>query len=331
MAYYASTNENNRLMFGTPGIVISGVLMLVMAILSYCLPQTGITEGNQGICLPSPNLWDISELASFLLNIALIGIVALVVLLLNKRFNFIQSHTALFAAAFLIITGSNPWLTFRLSSSVLFALVILIAVWILFNLYDSRNATVGVFLLFSTLAFGAMVQYAFVLMIPIFLIGTMYMKVLRVKEFVAMLLGLAAPFWIVFGFGIVDFDDFSMPTLTNLFNNITSSLDRLWLFIYVGLTVLIALLLAFVNAGKVFAASSQIRAYNSFINLLGIALAWYMVFDYKNILVYIVAFNLIAGIQIAHFFSGNRIYYDYLYYGIGVAAYIALFSLIIYA
>lgn len=327
---YSSPNEQNRLMFGTPGIAISGIFMLAMAIFSFCMPQDVNFGGNKGICLPSPDQWSLSEFASFSINIILLGITAILVLLLNKRFNFIQSHTALFASAFMIITGSNPWLTYRLGSSAIFAIVMLIALWILFNLYDSRNATVGVFLLFSTLAFGAMVQYAFVLIIPIFIIGTMHMKVLRIKEFIAILLGLAAPFWIVFGFGIVDFKDFSMPSLTNFFDNFSSSIDLLWLFVSIGLTVVIALMLGFANVAKVFAASSQIRAYNSVINLLGIALVWYMIFDYKNIMVYIVAFNLIAGIQIAHFFSSKKIYYGYLYYLLGIAAYIAIFCFIIY-
>ena len=329
MAYYSTSNDNNRLMFGTPGIVISGTLMLVMAILSFCIMDNTQLSGNQGLCLPSPNLWNINPIIGFVLNIMTIGLCGLILILINKEFNIVRSHTVIFTSSFFVITGCNPWLTGNLNSASIFALLMLVCIHILFKLYGIRNATSGIFMLFSTLAFGTMIQYAFVLMIPIFMIGAMYMNVLRMKEFTAACMGIIAPYWIMLGFGIIDLDDISLPTLTNLFNNLTPSANILWLLIIVGYTFLIALFLAFVNASKVFATGSQIRAYNSFINLLGITLAWYMVFDYTNILVYVTTFNLITGLQIAHFFGQNKINYGYIYYLTGIVLYISLLILII--
>ncbi len=329
MAYYTTSTDSNRLMFGTPGIVISGILMLAMAILSFIFVDNHASNDSLGLCLASANLWKINSVVSFLLNIGVIGAIGLGLIILNKRYNVINSHTALFTSVFFLLTGSNVWLTGGLTSSTIFALVIIISLDILFKTYGSRNATMGVFMLFSTLSFGTMIQYAFVLIIPIFLIGTMYMNVLRPKELVAALLGMICPYWIFIGFGIIDFSDFSLPRLTNLFTHIASAIDILWLMIMVGLTFIIALCLAIFNVEKVFATSSQTRAYNSFINLLGISMAWYMVFDYNNLLTYLTIFNCITGIQIAHFFGNGKIPYSYIYLLGGVCIYIALFILII--
>lgn len=328
MNYSSTSNDSNRLMFGTPGIVISGTLMLAMAILSFCFTENTPFFENFGICLPSPNLWNINPTAGFIANIFVISLCGLAMIWLNKNFNIVAGHSILFSSAFFLITGSNPWLTNGLDSASIFALTMIVAIHLLFKTYGTRNATSELFLLFSTLAFGSMIQYAFALMIPIFLIGAMYMNVFRLREIIAAALGIVAPYWILIGFGVVSINDIVFPSLSNIFANTAPSFSVLLVLISVGFTFLTALLLAFFNAQKVFASSAKIRAYNSFINLLGITLAWYMVFDHTNLITYAMALNLIAGLQIAHFFGRNRINYGYAYYMTGIAIYISLFILI---
>lgn len=311
--------------------MVAVAVLFVMAVMTFDFVPNIALESDYGICLKSVKDWQMPHFLSWSLNIISFGLSALLVLWLNKEFRFIHDSTKLFATVYIFLSATNPWLTYSFSAQSLFTLLTLIATFVLFSQFGKRNAAEGMFIAFSTLSAGSIFQYSFALMIPIFLVATMYLNTLRIKETCAAILGILAPYWIALGFGLIDLQDFRIPDLqTIFFSNFISEIP-IWMLLNVAFTSLLTLLLALSNSIKVFATNSQTRAYNSIFNLFAFALFWYMLFDFANIATYIPMLNLMAGIQIAHFFVINPTRRASLFFTVVAGIYVTLFCLTLYA
>lgn len=321
----------NALLGGLPGLVVSGVLYFIMALMAYTYLPAEILEGSAGICFPSPNQWQIPSILSFISVLVLTSVCVMLSLGLNTRFsNLIPGTGVLYATMFLIGQGAVPWSNSGLSSSLILLTVSLICIHILFSLYGQKNASKGIFIIFSTLAWGAMIQYAFILLIPIFLLGAMFLSVLRIRETGAAILGILTPFWIITGFDIITIQDIELPTLTNLFYTFTTPGSLFYMLITLGFSSLVMMLLTVSNAMSPSAGQQQ-RSYLAFINLLGISTVWYMVFDSSNILAYSSLLMFSLGFQTARYAALPRHKFAYLPVVITVPILVTLFFLTIYS
>lgn len=326
-AYYSNSNNS---VAGQPGLWGAAGLLFLLSVAAYGFAPAVRFESLYGVCLPAPAGWDLPQWGGWALNLAVLALAAFASVVLNREWRFIHDNTVLFASVFLLFTGANPWSVGMFGAGGLFALMVLVATMLLFSQYGERNATRGLFLAFSVLGVGSMMQHAFLLMIPIFVIGAMYLNVLRLKELAACVLGVVAPYWIGIGFGLIGFDDFALPELTNIFTDAAVGAIPFWSVLATALTALLSLLLALSNSVRVFSTNTQTRACNSFFNLLSVALFWYMIFDFSNMTTYLPLFNLMAGIQAAHFFVLNRVRRGVIVAGIVAVFYVALFVLTLY-
>lgn len=272
----------------------------------FYLPTSRI-EGDLGICFHSPNMWQLSPLVSFLVNLGLILVVATGMQLLNRRYNFIRINDFTTFSIYLTLTACNPWITQWFGSSTLLALANLTCWSLLFDSYRSRNATQQVFTVASILSIGSMIQYSFVFMMPVYLLITIILKIMRWREFLAMIIGIIAPYWVAVGTGLVALDQFKLPTITNLFINFAPPLDLLIMLVGLGIVILIALILGFNNELLLFAGNSRVRALNNCITVTGLGCALLIIFDFNNMLAYIGSFYLSVAVQGGNLFALRHI------------------------
>ena len=313
---FLNSSYNNQSITSSTGFIVAVASLLVMAVMSFDYMPDIALESDYGICLKSVKDWQMPHFLSWSLN---------------KEFRFIHDSTKLFATAFIFLSATNPWLTCSFSAQSLFTPLTLIATFVLFSQFGKRNATEGMFITFSTLSAGSIFQYSFALMIPIFLIATIYLNTLRIKEICAAILGIIAPYWIALGFGLIDFKDFRIPDLQTIFFADFINDISIWMLLNVALTSLLTLLLALSNSIKVFSTNSQTRAYNSILNLFAFSLFGCIIFDFANMATYIPLLNLMAGIQLAHFFVINPMRRGALFIATAVAVYVTLFCFTLYA
>ncbi len=254
---------------------------------------------DYGVCLPSPNLWGLTPSLSLWGNVGLVFLCSLFVISLTKHYNFIPANNISYATVLLLMSTAMPWTIFRFGSATLMLVVTLICIYILFGLYDRRNTAEGVFIIFTFLSWGSMVNHGFLLLMPIFCLGTLFMKALHGKQFMAMLLGIMAPYWILLATGLVTFADFRPLEIYNLFRDFSIGDGSFRFLLTIGLSAMVFLILLLANAMRTDSVGVKMRAYKSFVNLLGFALLWYMVFDSRNIMAYTTTFFLTIGFQVA--------------------------------
>lgn len=315
---------------GTPGFILSILLMLGMTALGLFEFPVDAPGESLGLCLLSPNLWNIPQPWSAIANAALLLAVAAGLIVFNKNYNFVGGHDLVYPAAFLVITASNPWLTHYLNASAILAAGNLLCLSILFSCYSRRDNQNASFYLASVIGWGSMVQYAFVPYALVYLLAAVMLKVMKGRDVIAYLLGLCAPYWILFGCGIVPVSSFHFPDVELYPLSFAPPVEVVTMLVATGFTMLLGIILLFNNAVSLGSTSSKARAFNRVVNFVGIASAIFMVLDFTNMMAYIPTMTIAVGIQLANAFSYASLKRPGWLAAALAAVYVGLFLVIVY-
>lgn len=311
---------------GNEAVALSMGLMLVMSLLGFLFSPLATPGDYMGVVLPCPDLRGISPWLSWGVNNAVLIAIAVGVIFLNKHYNFIKSPEPVVAAVFLFMAGSNIWVTSEFGASTLLLAANFICLSYIFDTYRKSNATQEFFIVATIIAIGSMVQYSFLIMIPVFIIAGFILQCMRWREVMAFVLGLAAPYWIGLGFGLISPTDFSLPQLTSIFEHPDAPGVLGVILLNIGLTMLTALIIGLNNEMKLYAGNSRIHALNSIIAIMGLASCIGIITDSSNMAAYLGTFYLAAAFQMANLYALNKIRRAPLLLTITAIIYAALFT-----
>ena len=271
-----------------------------MIIGAYVYVNPTLIDGNKGLCLRSPNYWNLSRELSTILNSGALLLCIIGMHLLNKAYNFITETDKLLPVLLFIMLPSNAWTDIILNSGTLLLGGMILCMAILIPTYRCQNATREYFVVATIGGVGAMFQYAFIL-IPIWaLISGFVLKSLHIKEFATLILGLLAPYWVASGLGIVPLDAYSLPVPSNLFDRFPAKNELFVTIVNIGLTFIPAILIGLNNAVKLYAGNSRRRCICHTISIAGLLAAVCICIDFTNIAAYIPLLYLTAAVQYAN-------------------------------
>lgn len=289
-----------------PGSLTVGIVAAIIMIAATALLMPSLKpEAELGICLALPTDL-IPPLIGCGINAVLIALAIILAFVFNKKHSFVRSTEALLPTAMAVILASNPVNTSYLGTPVVMLIVNLMCLDIMMKSYAAENATMSMFAVATYLSLGSMVQYAFVPLILIYPVMAMMAKVLRVKETVAYIMGLVAPYWVALGFGLISFSDFRLP---QFLVDIPNADGNYLLLVFVSLCTLalVGLMMTLNNAMLIYAGNMRVRTANNMINLLGFACALFMVIDFDNFGAYASSFCFAVAVQVSNFFAMRRI------------------------
>ncbi|MCH5235493.1 MAG: hypothetical protein J1E16_09370 [Muribaculaceae bacterium] len=285
---------------GKTGVVLAALVAIAMCVLSLIYHPVEIAPIQYGLCLPSPDSWNIDPIWSWAVNAVLIGLISLLAYLINKSYNFIRTTEPVFQALFLIMACSSPWYTQSINTSVLLCVANVVCMGIIFGTYKTRNATQQMFTLGIVVGIGSMFQYAFLPMAFVYLLWSLFMKVLRVKETLAFIIGILCPYWIILGIGWLHISDFHFPSITPLFTLTGDFSDFFVLLAGIALAAVIGFIVTLINSIKLYAGNSKVNAMNLCISTLGAACVVCIIVDYDNIMAYVTSLYLACALQMGN-------------------------------
>ncbi len=231
---------------------------------------------------------------------------ALMLHLLNKVFTFVRTYTFIAASSFLVLQGAMPVVSANYYSGSAMCMATLLLAFILFGSYQqSGNSQRSIYLIFTLLAACCTFMYSAVVLIVAFAIGFAQMRAMNLRGFLALLMGLATPFWILLGLGVVDVGSFRLPEFVRLQNILDIPQAPVVIFSIVGVALL-TLVLTVVNLLTIFNYRLQTRVYNAFFTTLATLSVIMMVVDFNNILIYVPMLNMCLAIQVAHVFTISK-------------------------
>lgn len=281
--------------------------IVIAAIMTYVAFRYGhVTEiiGSRGTLFESPNRWLPPGELSLVISLLLMAATASLFGTLNKVFNFMRAPSALTSTLFVVMLASLPMAAGQFYGGTLLCFVVLGVTALLFSCYADTSATRRVFLTFFILSLASLVQYAFMFYILIAILGLAQMRVLNLRSVLAMLLGIASPVWILYGFGVMELSDIGWPHFVNSISQLSLP-GMITVFSAVGLTMVIGFAAMCANLMKILGYNAKFRAFNGFLSLLLIFTMLLMIIDYVNISVYFPLLCLTAAYQAAHYLSAR--------------------------
>lgn len=285
---------------GKTGLAMAILIAFAMCLLNLLFNPVSIPHIQYGFCLPSPDSWGFDPFWSWCINTLLIGIIALLLFLVNKTYNFLRTTEPAYIAIFLIMAASGPWFTSELNTSVLLCLANVVCLGIMFDTYASHNATQEVFIIGLVAGLGSMVQYAFLPMAVVYAIWILFMKVMRIKEAFAYAAGLFCPYWIALGTGWVRLSDFHFPSIIPLFSFSQDPSEFFILLSCIAVAAVVGCLVTFLNFLKLYAGNSRVNAMNLCVSFLGAFSLICILIDFDNMPAYVITLYMTCAIQLGN-------------------------------
>ncbi|MDE6555996.1 MAG: hypothetical protein K2K55_03440, partial [Duncaniella sp.] len=244
-----------------------GVAFL-LTLLSLWMMNHALIEGKvpqvpdfMSYAFPVACSWFESPLLSMGVNAFCILLVSALLIFINNTFNLLRTMSVFFAAFFVFATASIPVVGARFGAHDLLALIVVTGIGLMFSIYNRRRSDQRIFLIFFLLSAGAMVCYAILLYVPVFLIGLWQMRIMRLKKLLSAGVGLLIPLWIVYGLGLLP-----MPHLPEFFITLPDDLEAQvpggWpAVVGAALSIFIGILMGIVNAVRFLSFNARMRAY----------------------------------------------------------------------
>ena len=292
--------------------VVMMVVAAVFLLISYGFDGGDLPpQGEQGLCLPPPALWPIwpwaDVLGGVLLNVAVLVLMAM----LNKGFNVLRSNTRLQLGLFALMGTAVPRLMLNVNSGIILALAVNVCAFLMFSSYDDPSGVRRVFLSFLIMSLGAAMQYCFVVFIPMLWVVTAQMRIFSLRTFLASVFGIATPWVILLGFGIVSPDDFHLPEVRGIFSTFGEESAEYFLAV-TSFTAFLLVIAITLNLSRTIAYNARARAFNGTLTLTAVVTIVAISVNYNNLLAYLPLLNVCAAYQITHWFVNHRFDRQYI-------------------
>ncbi len=266
-------------------------------------------------------IWSGDRLQSFVASVTVNLASAVTMVFINKRFNIMRSISYLSAGVFAFMLASVPEIGCCFSDGTILCCVLLLCTMLLFSTYGDTSERRHVFLLFFILSAASFINYAFAFYIPVMLVGCIQMRIFSFKTFLAAGIGVITSPWIIFGFGIVNPLDITLPDIDTVFS--APSLNPS-LLVAAVVTIIAGLGFMSGNLIKIIAYNARIRGFNGFMAVTFVVTALLTVLDFNNCKAYMPLLFAMTSYQITLFFSSRRYVRSY----IGILSLMTVYCLI---
>lgn len=266
--------------------------------------------GNRGFIFPSANEWFESRGLSMVVSLLVTFGMASLAGSILKAFNTMRALSSLWASFFIVLECALPSVIFQFNSGTLLAVILIGATMILFSCYGVPDAK-RVFLAFMLISIGSMFQYAYLFFIPVMILGLAQMRIIHVKPILAAFLGICAPYWFIFGCGILPLDSLLHPQFVHVELHL-ADMEKVRVYTVIGFTITIGIGFLIANLMKMLTYNAQVRAFNGIFAIMLIATALMLLIDYHNRSTYIPLLNFLTAYQICFFFTIRRFKRSYI-------------------
>lgn len=315
----------NDFLNGRLPAVLAAVLLAVSAVVAVMLAEVPPVDMGNGIFFDVSKMSLLSTHLSMPLNVALIVVTGLIMLLLNKLYNFVKALTFIGTTTFFLLEMALPVSSSALNMGTMLCLTLSLGALILFGTYENKFAQRPIFLVMCLLSFGAMFNWAFVALIVAFALGFAYMRAMNWKSFLAILIGLFTPFWIAMGLGWVSPADFKPIEINAVWATIDVGQLRS-MIVWTVAVIVATIALSAVNLFSIYSYRLQLRVYNAFFLLVTMVSIVGMCVDYRDMFNYVPMLNLCLAVQVAHAFTISTFPKRYVFMFVIVAATLAAYT-----
>ena len=149
------------------------------------------------------------------------------------------------------------------------------------------------------------------------------------RTLLAVLVGIVVPVWTATAFGWIDPAQVRLPDLLGGIATLRGGVGA-GLLLQPMFMVAVGTIFGLSNALTLISYRQQLRAYNGFVNVMAVATVLFMVADVSHAEAYAVVANMLAAVQVAHFFTIRKMPKLYIVFFALMAVCVALSPAVIY-
>lgn len=238
----------------------------------------------------------------YAVNATIVALTAYLLSRLNSFFPLMKEHSYIAMMFFLLLEMLSPSCITQFAPGNAAALLIYIDIFILYSCYQQGDAPKQAFLITLLLAAASMVYACILYFLPLFILGLYQMKSLSLRTLVAIVIGAITPFWIAWGMGWIESDQFYPEALLIIpeWNNIGFEL------LPAGISIVLGLFTGMNNLMNAHTEKIQTRAMNGFINILSIYASLLILIDTAHFDLYLPILNMGVSLQAAYYFTSHN-------------------------
>ncbi|MDE6331990.1 MAG: hypothetical protein K2L80_05255 [Muribaculaceae bacterium] len=304
------------------------LVMLVGAWMAYSRAELLSVAGDKGFALPSAIEWfEWNHTLSFMANMAANMFVVGMMIWLNRRYSFIKALTLIYVSFYVFMQLSTPVLLAQFYTGTALCVILLFCTCILFDCFAQRTPASmrKVFIVFFMLSAGIATQYVYAGYMAVFMIGCIQMRILSFRTFLAAGIGIATPWCIMIGSGLVQPAELHWPSFVSIFSAIDVA-EAMALLVTVLFTVLLLFAGMTLTFFKVLTYNARRRSFNGFLTVLSVFTVVAMAVDYSNMVTYIPTLNVCAAFSAGHLFAVHNTEKSYIAILSLYIVYLALFA-----
>lgn len=284
-----------------PGYMASLAAAAVMAVTAVLHDVPPLYQSDAAVCCHLNDIFaSIGRGWTTLAGYLLLWCVSAWTTRVNRRFNVEEGTSALPSSFFIIATASMPGFLTGITPGVLMALASILSFRWMFGCIDREQKAQPMFLVGTLMAFGSMVEYAFIPLGAAMAVAAAGLGLFDIRSVAGYVMGLMTPYILVYGFMITNPPALTCPALWWLAGSTS------WPAVIVaGVTALTAVILMLRSAVTPPARSSRGIALNRALISVLFILIIAMGADYRNFTAYFPSVALITGFGVAGL-SGER-------------------------
>lgn len=311
-------------MHKSPAAVIMMAAAAIFLIISVGFDDALPSQGEQGICLPSPTQWGLPPWADLIGGLLLNAVMLFLMAVINKDFNVLRSNTYLQLGLFAIMEAAVPRQVLNVNSGILLAIVINLCIILLFRCYENAGGVRLVFLAFLMMSIGSTMQYCFVIYIPVLWLVAAQMRIFNLRTIFASIFGLVTPWIILLGFDIVNTSDFHIPQVIGIFRTFEQD-SALFLLSITAFTAFLLFITIILNLSRTISYNARDRAFNGALTIIAVVTMLAIAINYNNLLAYLPLLNVCAAYQITHWCVNHTFDRQYIAIIVVCVLYIAFY------
>ncbi len=227
---------------------------------------------------------------------------AILLVLINNTYNLLRNITHLQASAFIIMQMAAPALVVDLCAPAVSTLIVLLCMYLIFSTYAEPGSMSTVFLIFFILSASAGFDAIFIALIPVFILACAQMRILSLRAILATLMGLATPWILLLGFGIISPEALAWPQFA-----LPSPADNgdmlLPLILAASLSAFVLMSSWVQNLIKYLTYNAHSRAMLSTLTVLSILTLILAAIGWANLYACLPLLNMCAALQLGHLFG----------------------------
>lgn len=303
-------------------LFVVGVIFFVSG--QSLLPADGMS--TVGLMGAFPELTLESGFWTKIVSFALILFTVLMMLLMNRILNLLRTGSKLYIGLFMLMAAVCPGATGMSLNGVVMAFVVMFSLLMMYTTYQRSIPTRRIFLVFVLMSFGMITDWAYAAFFPAFLVSCGQMRCMSFRSFMAAIVGVITPIWILWGFGYLQFDAISYPSISYPSAAVFAQYSPGALVAIIA-TLIAAFIVTGYNTIRIFGLNARTRAFNGVFSTITFWIALMTLVDFGNATEYFPLLAALTAMQSTLFFRIRIEHRSYIYILSMMMIYIIAFAL----